>query len=95
VNENGEIVMVVEDDGKGIDGDALTHLFEPTSRAEHRRVGTGNWGLFTSRGIRVSPNDTATFAAATVLQTGIAFVACALSVRRAARLEPSAALRRD
>ena len=51
VSENGEIVMVVEDDGKGIDGDALTHLFEPTFRAEHGRVGTGNWGLFTSRGV--------------------------------------------
>ena len=44
---------------------------------------------------RVSPNDTATFTAAAAILTAVAFVACALSVRRAARLEPTAALRSD
>lgn len=48
---DGEIVLEVRDDGRGIPADKLPHLFDPTIRVEGGRVQTTNWGLFVSRAI--------------------------------------------
>jgi signal transduction histidine kinase len=46
----GEVVLEVQDDGKGIPAERLSQLFDPTFRIQGGRIRTG-WGLFVSRTI--------------------------------------------
>jgi signal transduction histidine kinase len=45
-----DVVLEVQDDGKGIPEERLPHLFDPGFRVTGSRVGT-SWGLFVSRSI--------------------------------------------
>jgi two-component system, NtrC family, sensor kinase len=45
-----DVVLEVQDDGKGIPAERLSHLFDPSFRVHGGRVGT-SWGLFVSRSI--------------------------------------------
>jgi signal transduction histidine kinase len=46
-----EIVIEVEDDGRGIPVERVPRIFEPSFRTEGGRVSVSNWGLFNCRGI--------------------------------------------
>ncbi len=46
-----DILMEVEDDGRGIASSRLPNLFEPVFKNENGRMSASNWGLFVSRGI--------------------------------------------
>jgi signal transduction histidine kinase len=48
---NGEIIIEVRDDGRGIPADRLASILEPTLAVVGGRVTTTNWGLFSSRSI--------------------------------------------
>jgi signal transduction histidine kinase len=48
---NGEIVLEVQDDGRGIPAEQLEDLFDPAFRADRGRVSTTHWGLFITRTI--------------------------------------------
>lgn len=48
-----EIVITVQDTGKGIPSGRLPHLFEPEFAIKGGRVSTSNWGLFGSRSVIV------------------------------------------
>jgi two-component system NtrC family sensor kinase len=48
---NSEITIQVRDNGRGIAADRLPSLFEPTFAVKGGRIGSSNWGLFSSRGI--------------------------------------------
>lgn len=50
---NGEIIIQVRDDGRGIPADRLPSILEPTLAVAGGRVTTTNWGLFSSRSIIV------------------------------------------
>jgi signal transduction histidine kinase len=50
---NGEIVIQVRDDGRGIPAERLPSLLEPTLAVTGGRIATTNWGLFSSRSIIV------------------------------------------
>jgi signal transduction histidine kinase len=45
------VVVEVKDNGRGIEPDRLSTLFEPAFRVDKGRVATTNWGLFVSRSI--------------------------------------------
>ena len=47
----GEVVLEIQDDGRGIPPERLPHLFDPSFRVEGGRVAAANWGLFISRSI--------------------------------------------
>jgi signal transduction histidine kinase len=47
----GEVILEIQDDGRGIPSERLPHLFDPSFRVEGGRVATANWGLFISRSI--------------------------------------------
>ncbi len=49
--DNGELVLEVRDDGRGISAVRLEKLFAPSFQVEGARVATTNWGLFVSRSI--------------------------------------------
>jgi signal transduction histidine kinase len=51
LQSNSEITIQVCDTGRGIAADRLPSLFEPTFAVKGGRVGSSNWGLFSSRGI--------------------------------------------
>jgi signal transduction histidine kinase len=51
LQRGNEVILEVRDDGRGIDRERLSHLFDPTFRVEGPRVSTSNWGLFISRSI--------------------------------------------
>ena len=46
-----EVVLEVQDSGRGIEPERLSTLFEPAFRVEGSRVATTNWGLFVSQSI--------------------------------------------
>ena len=48
---NGEIVLEVRDNGRGMLKSQLEDLFDPTFRFDSGRVSTTNWGLFICRSI--------------------------------------------
>jgi len=48
---NGEIVLEVEDNGRGIPADHLEGLFDPAFHVDRGRVSTTHWGLFITRTI--------------------------------------------
>jgi two-component system NtrC family sensor kinase len=48
---NGNVVLEVNDTGRGIPGQKLERLFEPEFRVDGSRVTTTNWGLFVCRAI--------------------------------------------
>jgi signal transduction histidine kinase len=50
---DGEIIIQIRDDGRGIPAERLRHLLEPTFAVTGGRVSTTNWGLFSSRSIIV------------------------------------------
>ncbi|HYO81953.1 MAG TPA: HAMP domain-containing sensor histidine kinase [Bryobacteraceae bacterium] len=43
------IIVRFEDEGRGLDPDQLTHLFDPEFKVTDGRVSTGNWSMFSSR----------------------------------------------
>jgi signal transduction histidine kinase len=47
----GEVILEIQDNGRGIPSDRMLHLFDPTFRVEGGRVAAANWGLFISRSI--------------------------------------------
>ena len=49
--KQAEVVIEVEDDGRGISRERLDHIFEPSFVVTNGRVSTANWGLFNSRNI--------------------------------------------
>ena len=49
--QGGEIVIEVEDDGRGIPEERVARIFEPAFKAEGGRVSVSNWSLFNCRGI--------------------------------------------
>jgi len=46
-----DIVVEIEDNGRGIPREKLDSIFEPSFKVSGSRVVTGNWGLFNSRSI--------------------------------------------
>jgi len=46
-----DIVVEIEDNGRGIPRENLDSIFEPSFKVSGSRVVTGNWGLFNSRSI--------------------------------------------
>ena len=48
---NGEIILEVQDNGRGIPAEQMEELFEPAFRVDQGRVATAHWGLFTTRTI--------------------------------------------
>ena len=46
-----EVILEIQDDGRGIPSDRMPHLFDPAFRVEGGRVAAANWGLFISRSI--------------------------------------------
>lgn len=50
----GEVVIEVEDDGRGIPGEKLAHIFEPAFTVAEGRVSTSHWGLFNCRNVVTS-----------------------------------------
>jgi signal transduction histidine kinase len=51
VLQGEEIVIEVEDDGRGIPVERVPRIFEPSFKTEGGRVSVSNWGLFNCRGI--------------------------------------------
>jgi signal transduction histidine kinase len=49
--EGASIVVELEDNGRGIPGSELEHIFEPAFTVDGGRVSTTNWGLFNCRNI--------------------------------------------
>ena len=45
------VQIVVEDHGTGMSAEDLAGIFDPAFKVRHSRVGTANWGLFSSRQI--------------------------------------------
>jgi signal transduction histidine kinase len=50
-SDAGTIRVAVRDNGRGIEPDRLSRLFEPSLHVEGGRVAASNWGLFVSRSI--------------------------------------------
>jgi signal transduction histidine kinase len=48
---NGEIILEVQDNGRGIPAEQMEELFDPAFRVEQGRVATTHWGLFITRTI--------------------------------------------
>jgi signal transduction histidine kinase len=48
---NGEIVLEVEDNGRGIPAHHMEELFDPAFHVDRGRVSTTHWGLFITRTI--------------------------------------------
>jgi signal transduction histidine kinase len=48
---SGAIQVEIRDNGRGIEPERLSSLFDPALRVEGGRVATANWGLFVSRSI--------------------------------------------
>jgi signal transduction histidine kinase len=46
---NGKIVLEVQDTGRGIQANKLSHIFDPTFRVRDGRISTANWGFFITR----------------------------------------------
>lgn len=49
--KSGEVVIEVEDTGRGIPAEKLVHIFEPSFTVAGGRVSTANWSLFNCRNI--------------------------------------------
>ncbi len=49
--KNGDIVLAIQDDGRGISENRLAQLFDPAFQTQGDRISTTNWGLFTTRRI--------------------------------------------
>ncbi len=46
---NGKIILEVQDTGRGIAANKLSHIFDPTFRVRDGRISTANWGFFITR----------------------------------------------
>lgn len=47
----GGVEVAFEDNGRGLDPDAINAIFDPGFKVHHGRVTTGNWSMFSSRQI--------------------------------------------
>jgi signal transduction histidine kinase len=48
---NNQVEVAIRDNGRGMSGEELDHIFDPGFRVQGSRVSTGNWSLFSTRQI--------------------------------------------
>ena len=48
---DSQVEVTIRDDGKGLSEEEVAQIFDPAFRVKERRVGTGNWSLFSSRNL--------------------------------------------
>lgn len=48
---HAQVQVTIQDTGKGLTGEELTHIFDPAFKVRSGRITTGNWNLFSSRQI--------------------------------------------
>ncbi len=48
---HSQVEVTIRDDGKGLSEGEVDQIFDPAFRVKDKRVGTGNWSLFSSRNL--------------------------------------------